>query len=454
MILKKNAQIINIQRAVVDMLMISTSWMLSFALRFDTNLVALTKGRDTIINYLSLLPFLILSYLFVFIIFGLYKRSLEKQRIWDENFDLARKHLIAFFLFVTISFFIYEHKYSRVAMFFFLFIAPIFLPIGRSLVRKWNRFAFSRTKDKRKAVIIGTGPHVEKMTHAIHTKTEWNLRLVASYSLSQIAEIESRFEKDNVDLVFIIPSAEETSHVNELYQHFDKTLAEVLFIPYLGDRIFFEPSSVQIEGVTTIALNTSQLSGLGTGLKRMFDIAFSLSFLICFSPVYLICALFVKISSRGPVFYLQERMGLDGKCFKCIKFRGMYVDAEEKSGPVWAKKGDDRTTPVGKWLRKTSLDEIPQFINVLKGDMSIVGPRPERPVFVDHFKKQIPGYMLRHKAKAGITGWAQINGWRGNTSLEKRIECDLWYIQNWSIWLDIKIVLLTPFKGLVHPNAY
>ena len=147
-------------------------------------------------------------------------------------------------------------------------------------------------------------------------------------------------------------------------------------------------------------------------------------------------------------------MGLDGRTFDALKFRSMRLDAEQRTGAVWASKDDDRCTPIGRFIRKVSLDELPQLFNVLRGEMSLVGPRPERPVFIEQFKKQIPDYMLRHKVKAGITGWAQINGWRGNTSLEKRIEFDLYYIERWSLWFDIKILFLTIFKGFVDPNAY
>jgi putative colanic acid biosynthesis UDP-glucose lipid carrier transferase len=172
------------------------------------------------------------------------------------------------------------------------------------------------------------------------------------------------------------------------------------------------------------------------------------------SPLMLVLAAAVKLSSPGPVFYRQERMSWNNKTFWMLKFRSMPVDAEQGTGAVWAKAGECRATRVGAFLRKTSLDELPQFLNVLKGDMSIVGPRPERPVFVHKFKQEIPAYMKKHMVKAGITGWAQVNGWRGSTDLCKRIECDLFYIENWSLWFDIKIVFLTLFKGFVHRNAY
>ena len=166
-----------------------------------------------------------------------------------------------------------------------------------------------------------------------------------------------------------------------------------------------------------------------------------------------IIALLIKWTSPGPVFYRQERMGLDGRPFTVYKFRSMRVDAEDVTGPIWARDDDPRCTPVGRFLRKTDLDELPQIWNVLKGDMSIVGPRPERPFFVDQFKHRFPQYMLRHKVKAGITGWAQVNGWRGNTSLEKRIEFDLYYIENWSVSLDLKIMWMTLFRGILQRQA-
>jgi exopolysaccharide biosynthesis polyprenyl glycosylphosphotransferase len=189
-------------------------------------------------------------------------------------------------------------------------------------------------------------------------------------------------------------------------------------------------------------------------LKRLFDILGSLAFMLVFSPVYLAIAILVRLTSKGPIIYSQLRMGADGRVFTFYKFRSMRIDAESVTGAVWAVKNDDRTTPIGHWLRRTSLDEIPQFFNVLRGDMALVGPRPERPVFVDQFRKEIPKYMLRHRMKSGITGWAQVNGWRGNTSLEQRIKHDLYYIGHWSHRFDLKILCLTVVKGFVHRHAY
>jgi putative colanic acid biosynthesis UDP-glucose lipid carrier transferase len=188
--------------------------------------------------------------------------------------------------------------------------------------------------------------------------------------------------------------------------------------------------------------------------KRAIDIAFSAAALIMLAPVLGLIAVAVKASSRGPVFYQQERMSLNGQTFRMLKFRSMPVGTESRSGAVWAKPGENRATRVGAFLRRTSLDELPQFFNVLLGDMSVVGPRPERPVFIEQFRHEVPYYMLRHKMKAGITGWAQIHGWRGDTSIHKRIEYDLYYIQNWSLRLDLKIMAMTVFKGFVHQNAY
>ena len=454
MILKKHSEKLSLFNLASDVLFITLSWIFAFVIRFQSHLILVTRGQDSLSNYMRLWPLLLFCYLFVFINFNLYKLSLKKTRIWEEHFTIIKQHLIAFLVFVTCSFFIFDHRYSRVTLFIFLITTPVFIAVGRSLIRKINRLYVRRNKVKKKTIIIGTGPQMADIKSLILNRSEWNLNLISVYSFSKFEDIREQMMTINPDVIFIVPSAQETSHVNEIYNDLDKTLAEVFVIPYFGDKIFFTPKFIEVDHIATIALNTSNLDQMGRFTKRVFDILFSLFFMITFSPVYLICSLLVKLTSKGPILYKQERMGIDGKTFMCLKFRGMVVNAEEKSGPVWAQKSDDRTTKVGKWLRKTSLDEIPQFFNVLCGDMSVVGPRPERPVFVSHFKQDIPGYMLRHKAKAGITGWAQIQGWRGNTSLQKRIECDLWYIQNWSLWLDLKIVLLTPIKGFIHPNAY
>ena len=231
-------------------------------------------------------------------------------------------------------------------------------------------------------------------------------------------------------------------------------MIEIRVVPDLYQLAALQGGVEEFEGMFLINLQGSPLYGWNRILKRGADIVFSLIAILLTSPLMLVIVAVTKLTSKGPVFYRQARMGLDGREFQMLKFRSMRIDAEKETGPVWAKENDPRRTRFGSFLRRTSLDELPQFFSVLKGDMSIVGPRPERPVFIEEFRRKIPKYMLRHKMKAGITGWAQVNGWRGNTSLEKRIEYDLFYIKNWSLFFDLKIMWLTIWKGLISKNAY
>jgi putative colanic acid biosynthesis UDP-glucose lipid carrier transferase len=207
-------------------------------------------------------------------------------------------------------------------------------------------------------------------------------------------------------------------------------------------------------GLPIVSLSASPMDGTNRFVKAFEDRILAFIILLLITPVMLLIAIGVKLSSSGPVFFKQERLGWNGDVFTMFKFRSMPVDVEQDTGAIWAKAGEKRATKFGSFLRRTSLDELPQFINVLKGDMSIVGPRPERAIFVDKFKDEIPDYMQKHLVKAGVTGWAQINGWRGDTDLTKRIEYDMYYIENWSLWFDLKIIFMSVFKGFVHKNAH
>ena len=234
----------------------------------------------------------------------------------------------------------------------------------------------------------------------------------------------------------------------------DEETVDVKLAPDILQYISLSGGVEDFEGIPIISLTESPMYGWNRALKFVFDFIFSIVFLTIASPVMIAVAIAIKLESEGPVIYSQRRMSLDGNPFTLYKFRSMKTGAEDNTGAVWATKDDDRKTKIGEFIRKTSLDEFPQLFNVLQGQMSLVGPRPERPEFVEKFKSDIPKYMLRHKVKSGITGWAQVNGWRGSTSLVKRIEYDLYYIENWSLLLDIKIIWLTLWKGFVNDHAY
>jgi Undecaprenyl-phosphate glucose phosphotransferase len=270
-------------------------------------------------------------------------------------------------------------------------------------------------------------------------------------TLDDAAEITVQ---ESIDHLYVALPPEQHVRMLELLESTSREMVDVKVVPDLLQVIALRARLEDLDGVPVININEPPLQGFNSIVKRTIDIAISTAALAVLSIPLGIISFLVKFTSTGPVLFHQERMGLDGKPFTIVKFRSMYDDAERHTGPVWAVVDDPRVTPIGRFLRRSNLDELPQLWNVLRGDMSIVGPRPERPHFVAQFKHKIPQYMLRHKVKAGLTGWAQVNGWRGNTALEKRIEYDLYYIENWSVRLDLKIMWLTLLKGFFHKHAY
>jgi Undecaprenyl-phosphate glucose phosphotransferase len=273
--------------------------------------------------------------------------------------------------------------------------------------------------------------------------------------LGTLAEAPEIAAREQIDHLYVALPMEEHVKMLDLVEGASRECVDVKVVPDLLQFIALRARLEDLDGIPVINVNDVPLQGVNALVKRALDIAISLVALVVILVPGLLIAWLIKRTSRGPVFYQQTRMGLDGRAFSVYKFRTMPLDAEDDTGPVWADEDDARATAVGRWLRRFDLDEWPQFVNVLKGEMSIVGPRPERPYFVEQFKHRIPQYMLRHKVKAGITGWAQVNGWRGNTSLEKRIEYDLYYIENWSVSLDLKIIWLTVVRGIFsHRPAY
>lgn len=321
--------------------------------------------------------------------------------------------------------------------------------------------------DIRSAVIVGGNQDAQRIVDSLH-QNAWagidvrgwfataadRSTLEGTCPLGSLEALGDYVERHGIDQVWIaLPMREESAIASALNQ-LQHSTADIKFVPDLFGMHLLNHSVEQVAGLPVINLQQTPLQGPARLVKGVEDRVLAALILLAILPLMLFIAAAVKLSSPGPVFYRQERMSWNNKIFWMLKFRSMPVDAEQGTGAVWAKAGENRATRIGAFLRKTSLDELPQFINVLKGDMSIVGPRPERPVFVHKFKQEIPAYMKKHMVKAGITGWAQVNGWRGSTDLCKRIECDLFYIENWSLWFDIKIVALTLFKGFVHKHAY
>jgi Undecaprenyl-phosphate glucose phosphotransferase len=377
---------------------------------------------------------------------------------------------LATLIFITVLYLIKEIKYSRVVFIYFLFINIVVLSIFRLILRNILSWLRKKGYNLRYILIVGDGKLAQEVAEKITDHAEYGFKVIGLLAkdreavgknvknfsvLGTYGDIKELLKKFNIDqLVIALPFEHIRLLKAVLSPIYDDTI-EIKIVPDLYEYFTLRRGIEELDGLPIISLRESPLYGWNQVLKRTFDLVVSTIFLILISPFLFLIAWSIKLSSPGPLFYRQKRMGLDGDLFEIIKFRTMVSDAEKGTGPVWARKDDSRRTRVGSILRRFNLDELPQFVNVLLGHMSIVGPRPERPEFMKDFKARMPEYMLRHKMKAGITGWAQINGLRGDTSIEKRTEFDLFYIENWSMWLDVKICLKSfPLLPTATKNAY
>ena len=451
--IKKYQNSAGVMTRIADLFIVLLSWWFAYPLRFEVLRFVSFDELPNIHYYTDLLPLIIILWGAGFQFFGVYRYDRILRRS-TEIYTLIRAHFAILVLFTALTFFITQFRFSRGVILVFgvlvLIGSWLFRVIYRKILRELNRKGIRNTK----LLAIGNTKALQELLAKLSRYPELGIELTRVLSPEESAQALAWVKKDQAKMVLISFSKNDSTLLDPLIRSLKEEMIDLQIVPDYSDYLALGAEVDAFEGVPLIQLNQSPLFGYRSWLKRLFDFILSFVGLLVLSPLLIFIAALVKITSKGPILYRQERMGIDGNTFKMLKFRSMKLNAEEESGAVWAVENDERRTPIGKFLRSTSIDELPQLWNVLTGDMSLVGPRPERPVFVTQFRSQIPNYMLRHKVKSGITGWAQINGWRGDTSLEKRIECDLYYIRNWSAWLDIKILFLTLFKGFVNKNAY
>ena len=439
-------------RVFTDVVVIALCWILAFVLRFHTPL-PVPKGTPEFSHYLKLIPLIALSWGFILGTSSVYNHPFSIRR---TNTGILKSCFIATLLFLASTSFYHEFRYSRGALLIFVVIHPIALGIWHSVQRKMQR-----KSPQVKTLVIASSERLKQVESMLNLE-EIGAVIQVSENLRESRLPLSPPPKDWLTflssndythiMIFIHPK--DSGILKKLLPLLVEQALDIQVIPDIEVYSLFDLQVDMIKGTPVIQLQACPLSGVNTILKRIVDLTGACLAIFIFSPIMLMLSLLIPLFSRGPILYKQTRIGVDGKSFSILKFRSMPISAEAQTGAIFATPQDNRANWLGKIIRKTSLDELPQLFNVLKGDMSLVGPRPERPVFVEQFRREIPAYMLRHKVRAGMTGWAQINGWRGNTSIHKRIEYDLYYIQHWSFWLDFKILVLTIFKGFISPQAY
>jgi putative colanic acid biosynthesis UDP-glucose lipid carrier transferase len=394
------------------------------------------------------------------------------ESILDEVRGILTGWFVVFSLFLAIVVFAkYSHHFSRTWIFLWFSFGVLAFMISRIILRFSLYFFRKKGLNQRHIVIVGSGELGQRIAAKIKVAAWTGLQITGFFSdipnqqanskdiadipdLGKINEVVAYVDKNDIDQVWIAMSLRHIDKIRNLIDELHTVTVDVRLIPDIFSLRLLNHSISQVDGIPVINMSVTPMVGANKLVKWMEDKILSFIILILISPLMIIIALVIKLTSSGSVFYKQERVSWNGKKFEMLKFRTMEVNVDEQmGGPVWGGSKHKKMTRVGSFLRKSSLDEFPQFINVLRGDMSIVGPRPERSIFVEQFKNDIPSYMQKHLVKAGITGWAQVNGWRGDTSLEKRIEFDLWYVENWSLLLDIKIIIRTLLKVFVDKNA-
>ncbi|MAG68914.1 MAG: undecaprenyl-phosphate glucose phosphotransferase [Vicinamibacterales bacterium] len=477
---KRFARLLVALHVVSDAVLGMAAFVLAYVVRFDTGLIPVTRGFPPFQQYLNVLPLIGLVVPIAFQIHGMYRLRRHRSRV-DDFFGVFVGSVIAVVLGIVSTLYVQTYflppelkergafEVSQVVWALFLLLNTLLCYGVRELVREVFERRWRAGIGLKRVLIAGSGDLGRLVADKALQHRELGYRVVGFLDdraeqdhlgyrglplLGTLGDVGDLLHREQIDLLYITLPLEEHVKMLSLIEAAARECVEVKVVPDLLQFIALKAGLEDLDGVPIISVNDVPLHGMNSALKRVIDVGLSAAALATLSAPMAAIALLVRYSSPGPVLYRQERMGLDGRPFTVYKFRSMHNQAEADTGPVWAKDNDPRRTLLGSWLRRFNLDELPQLWNVLRGDMSLVGPRPERPYFVEKFKHRFPQYMLRHKVKAGMTGWAQVNGWRGNTSIEKRIEFDLYYIENWSVALDFRILWLTVVRGLFQTHAY
>jgi|TARA_B100000686_G_C16747734_1_gene950529 Undecaprenyl-phosphate glucose phosphotransferase len=464
----------------VDILLGMLAFTLAYLARFETGFFPAPKGQPPFEQYLTLMPFIGLLVPISFHLQGVYRLRRNRTRV-DDFFAILVGTLLTVMIgllgtLTTQAYFassaaraVGAYEVSRLVWALFVIFNVSLSYAVRDLARTVMRRRFKAGLGLRRVLIAGTGELGRHVADRFLRHSEFGYKIIGFIDetnddsqfgyrgiplLGSLLDAERLIKDEGIDQLYVALPLDQHVNMLKLIEISNRECVDIKVIPDFLQFVTLRARLEELDGIPLINVNDVPIRGFNSAIKRVIDIGCSSAALAILSGPMTIIAAAIRLSSDGPILYRQERMGLDGQPFELLKFRSMYQNAESESGPVWASENDPRRTTIGKFLRRFSLDELPQLWNVLMGDMSLVGPRPERPFFVDQFKDRVPQYMLRHKVKAGITGWAQVNGWRGNTSIEKRIEYDLYYIENWSVALDFKIMWLTILHLSFHRHAY
>lgn len=466
--IKDNQKFLNRLHLILDILIVILSYVLAWYLKFKSIFFEGIESKLSFADYMLALVWIVPLFLLLYSAFSLY----SPKRVMGRRVEISKivqANSLGLLLILTILFITKQEHFSR-QMAFIFYVVNIFLGVVirlgiHTILRAMRRQGFNQ----KHILLIGYSQTAKGYIDRVRANPQWGYTIVGILDdnivsgkeykgvkiLGRIANLEVILPENRLDEIAITLGLSEYNKLEHIVAECEKSGVHTKFIPDYMKIIPTKPYTEDLMGLPVINIRYVPLSNtFNSFVKRCIDILGSLVGIILFSPVMLIVAVLIKSTSKGPLIYKQDRVGLHNKPFKMYKFRSMVVQKETEEKKCWTTKGDVRVTPVGKFIRKTSIDELPQFFNILKGDMSLIGPRPERPFFVEKFKEEIPRYMVKHQVRPGLTGWAQVNGYRGDTSIMKRIEYDLYYIENWTLGFDIKILFLTFFKGFVNKNAY
>jgi exopolysaccharide biosynthesis polyprenyl glycosylphosphotransferase len=448
-----------IARIISDIVVLYLCFLVSFWIRFYSGIFSVPLGIPSIGNYAEAFFIGALILLLVFKSFGLYNEK-KLLRFSNEFYLLLKAMTMGVVLLMALTFAHRGYSYSRLVV-LLMWVCGIFgLVFARYLIGVFEQWLCQLRQEHKRIIILGTGENAKNLLWNFRSNTRWGYEVIGFLSrheenikeiegipvLGDISKIGEILEKKKPDEVILAITGLSHEKKVELIVECEKRMILFKLVPDMFEIITSKVDVFDVNGIPLLGLKELPLEYVWNRfVKRFVDISGSLFGLLISIPAYIIFPLLIRFTSQGKIFYKQARCGEDGRIFNLIKFRTMVKDAEKVTGPVWAKEDDPRCTKVGKFLRKAYLDELPQLVNVLRGDMSLVGPRPERPNFVEQFKDDVPRYMSRHLVKSGMTGWAQVNGLRGNTPLKDRIKYDMYYIENWSVWFDLKIIFMTIF---------